>query len=132
MLEVSTWEIVQNVRIFKAFFVNFFVYYFVLDRPQFALMKLYNIRDRWTVQIAGTFELIREILTQQLVPRQTSCSTLWLLFLLGAKRITIINAVHFFKKRCLAAFSLRILIIGVPVTSSCSVNRGTPFLWKTL
>ena len=95
-------------------------------------MKLYNIRDRWTVQIARTFELIKEILTQQLVPRQTACSTFWLLFLLGAKRITIINVVHFFKKRCLAAFSLRILTIGAPVTSSSSVNRGTPFLWKTL
>ena len=34
----------QNVRIFKAFFIYLFVYYFVLDRPQFALMKLYNIR----------------------------------------------------------------------------------------
>jgi len=44
MLEVSTWEIVQTVRIFKAFFIYLFVYYFVLDRPQFSLMKLYNIR----------------------------------------------------------------------------------------
>jgi len=31
--------------------------------------------------------------------------------LLGAKRITIINVVHFLKKRCLAAFSLRNLIV---------------------
>jgi len=46
MLEVSTWEIVQNVRIFKAFLIYLFVYYFVLYRPQcqFALMKLYNMR----------------------------------------------------------------------------------------
>ena len=57
MLEVSTWEIVQNVRIFKAFFVYLFVYYFVLDKPQFALMKLYNIRvqlnraNSWNFQI---------------------------------------------------------------------------------
>ena len=28
---------------FNAFFVYLFVYYFVLERPQFALMKLYNI-----------------------------------------------------------------------------------------
>jgi len=44
MLEVSTWEIVSTVRIFKAIFIYLFVYYFVLDRPQFALEKLYNIR----------------------------------------------------------------------------------------
>jgi len=44
MLEVSNWEIVQNIRIFKAFFIYLFVYYFVFDRPQFALMKLYNMR----------------------------------------------------------------------------------------
>ena len=44
MLEVSTWEIVWTVHIFKAFFIYLFVYYFVLDRSQFALMKLYNIR----------------------------------------------------------------------------------------
>jgi len=44
MLELSTWEIVYNVRNFKAFFIYLFVYCFVLDRPQFALMKLYNIR----------------------------------------------------------------------------------------
>jgi len=29
----------------------------------------------------------------------------------GAKWITIINGVHYFKKRCLAAFSLRNLIV---------------------
>jgi len=57
MLEVSTWAIVQNVRIFKAFFVYLFVYYFVLDRPQFAFMKLNNIRvplnraNCWNFQI---------------------------------------------------------------------------------
>jgi len=39
---VKTWKIVKNVRISKAFFIYLFVYYF-LDRPQFALMKLYNI-----------------------------------------------------------------------------------------
>jgi len=44
MLEVSTWEIVYTVRIFNAFFIYLFVYYFVVDRPQFAFMKLYNIR----------------------------------------------------------------------------------------
>jgi len=54
------------------------------------------------VQIVETSKLIREILTQQIVPRQTACSstTFWL-FLLGAKRITIMNVVHFLKKRCL-------------------------------
>jgi len=61
------------------------------------------------VQIAETFKLKREILTQQLVPRQTVCSstTFWLLFLLGTKRITIIHGVHFLKNRCLATFSFR-------------------------
>jgi len=43
MLEVSTWEIDKTFRIFKAFFICLFVCYFVLDRPQFAFMKLYNI-----------------------------------------------------------------------------------------
>jgi len=43
------------------------------------------------VQIDETFKLIGEILTQQLVPRQTACSstTFWL-FLSRAKRITSI------------------------------------------
>ena len=40
-----------------------------------------------------------------------SSTTFWLLFLLGAKRITIINVVHFFKKRCLVAFVVRNLIV---------------------
>jgi len=44
MLKVSTWEIVETVRIFKGIFIYLFVYYFVLDRPQCALMKLYDIR----------------------------------------------------------------------------------------
>ena len=43
MLEVSG-EIVWNIRISKAFFMYLFVYYFFLDRPKFAHMKLYNIR----------------------------------------------------------------------------------------
>jgi len=33
-----------NCSYFEAIFIYLFVYYFVLDRPQFALMKLYNIR----------------------------------------------------------------------------------------
>ena len=37
---------------------------------------------------------------------------LLIIFLLGAKRITIINVVNFSKKRCLAAFSLRSLYYG--------------------
>jgi len=44
MLEVSTWEIVQTVRISKAFIISLFVHHFVLDGPQFAFMKLYNMR----------------------------------------------------------------------------------------
>jgi len=43
MLEVSTWEIVYNVRISKAFFIYLFVYYFVLHGRLFAFMKFYNI-----------------------------------------------------------------------------------------
>jgi len=43
MQEVSG-EIVWNVRISKAFFIYLFVYHFFLDKPQFALMKLYNIK----------------------------------------------------------------------------------------
>jgi len=41
----------------RHFFVYLFVCYFVLDRPQFALMKLYNIRvllnraDCWNFQV---------------------------------------------------------------------------------
>ena len=38
------------------------------------------------------------------------CSTTFWLFLLGAKRFTITNVVHFFKKRCIVAFSVRNLI----------------------
>jgi len=54
------------------------------------------------VQIAETFKMIREILTQQIVPRQTACSsTTFSLFLSGAKWITIISLVRFLKKRCL-------------------------------
>jgi len=44
MLEVSTWEIVETIRIIKAFFIYLFVHYIFLDRPQFALIKLYHIR----------------------------------------------------------------------------------------
>ena len=41
---VKTWEIVQNVRISKAFLICLCVYYFVLDGPLFAFMKFYNSR----------------------------------------------------------------------------------------
>ena len=44
MLEVSTWEIVETIRIIKAFFIYLFVHYIFLDRPQFSLIKLYHIR----------------------------------------------------------------------------------------
>ena len=46
-----------NCSYFKAFFIYLFVYDFVLDRPKFALMKLYNIRvllnraNCWNFQI---------------------------------------------------------------------------------
>jgi len=63
MLEVSTWEVVLNVRIFKAFFVNLFVYYFVLDRPQFALMKLYISRVPLNRANCWNFQIDRETLT---------------------------------------------------------------------
>jgi len=42
---------------FQGIFVYLFVYYFVLDRPKFALMKLYNIKvplnraNCWNFQI---------------------------------------------------------------------------------
>jgi len=39
------------------------VYYFVLDMPQFVLMKLYNVRVLLNMEIAETFKLIKEILT---------------------------------------------------------------------
>jgi len=47
--------------------------------------------------------------------------------LLGAKRITIINVVHFFKKRCLAAFTVRSLIV-LTKFSVRTVSRFSVFL----
>jgi len=45
MLEVSKLGIYVKILIFLShFFVYLFVYYFFLDRSQFALMKLYTIR----------------------------------------------------------------------------------------
>jgi len=47
----------SNCSYFKAFVICLFMYYVVLDRPQFALMKLYNIRvllnraNCWNFQI---------------------------------------------------------------------------------
>ena len=55
---VKTWQIIQNVRFLKEFFIYLFVYYPLFDRPQFALMKLYNItvllnrENCWNFQIA--------------------------------------------------------------------------------
>ena len=48
---------------FKAFFVYLFVYYFVLDRPQFALMKLYNIRVPLNRGNCWNFQIDRENVT---------------------------------------------------------------------
>jgi len=56
--------------VFLRHFIYLFVYYYVLDRLQFVLKKLYNIGV--LLKISGTFKLIREILTLQLVPRQTA------------------------------------------------------------
>jgi len=59
---VRLWDSL-NCSHFQGIFFDLFEYYFVLDRPQFALMKLYNIRYCWTVHVAETFKLIREIST---------------------------------------------------------------------
>ena len=76
------------------------------------------------------------------MPCQTACSSaaFWLSFLLGAKRITIINVVHFLKKRCLAAFSLRNLILlprslcffyrDDPLRRFFSIIRSRPAPWS--
>jgi len=60
------------------------------------------------VQIAETFKLIREILTEQLVPRKNLLFfyDLLIIFLIGKA-----DVVHFFKIGCLAAFSLRNVIV---------------------
>jgi len=60
------------------------------------------------VQVAETFKLISEILTQQLVPRQTSCFfyDLLIIFVRGKADVA-----HFFKKCCLAALSVRNVIV---------------------
>jgi len=79
------------------------------------------------MQIAEIFKLIKEILTEQLVPRQTASSSMTLIILLGAKRITIINVVHIFKKCCLAAFSLRNLIVLIKFRMR-TVSRFSVFL----
>jgi len=89
------------------------MYYFVLDRPQFALMKLYNIRvplnraNCWNFQ---TDKRNLDIAVSASSNRLVFYDLLIVIFV-GTKRITIINVVHFSKKRCLAAFSLRSLIV---------------------
>jgi len=67
------------------------------------------------VQTAETFKVIREILTCWLLLKQFVATTnrlfyVLLIIFLRAKRITIINVVHFLKKRCLVAFVVRNLI----------------------
>ena len=97
----------------SAFFIYLFVCYFVLDRLQFALMKLYNIRvllnraNCWHFQ---TYKRNRDIAVSALSNRLFFYYILITIFV-RAKRITIINLVHFLKKRCLAAFALRHLIV---------------------
>jgi len=55
------------------------------------------------------------------------CSTTFCLFLLGAKRFTIINVIHFFKKLCIVAFSVRNLIFSTKF-SVWTVSRLIVFL----
>jgi len=88
---VNTCERVKNIRNLKAFLsicLCTILSYTGLNLPSWNFSTL---RYCWTVQIAQTFKLIIEILTQRIGPRQTACSstTFWL-FLFGAKWITII------------------------------------------
>jgi len=99
MLEVPAWEVVWNVRIFKGFFVYLFVYYFVLDRPQFTLTKLYNIRVLLNLANCWNFHIGKRNLDRA-VSASTNClffyDLLIIIFVWG-KPITIINVVglHF-------------------------------------
>ena len=101
-----------NCSYFKAFFIYLFVYYFFLDRPQFALMKLYNIRVLLNRANCWNFQIDKRNLD---IAVSASSNRLFydllIIIFVRAKRITIINVVHFLKKRCLAAFSLRNLIV---------------------
>ena len=82
------------------FFIYLFVYYFFLDRPQFALTKLYNIRlllnraNCWNIQ---TDKRNLDIAVSASLNRLFFYYLLIIIFV-RAKRITIINVVHFLKK----------------------------------
>ena len=91
----------------------YLLYYFVLDRPQFALMKLYNIRVLLNCANCWNFRIDKRNLdiTVSASSNRLFFSDLLIIILFGAKRITIINVVHFLKKHCLAAFSVRNLIV---------------------
>ena len=78
-----------------------------------ASMKLYNIRVLLNRAICWNFQTDKRNLD---IAVSASSNRLFfydllIIFLLGAKLITIIDVVHFLKKRCLAAFSLRNLIV---------------------
>jgi len=83
------------------------------------------------VQTAETFKVKREILTCWLLLKKFSNHVkpllLLRLFLLGAKRFTIINVVHFLKKPCIVAFSVRKLIF-LTKFSVWTVSRLIVFL----
>ena len=79
-----------------------------------ASMKLYNIRVLLNRAICWNFQTdIRnlDIAVSVSSNRLFFYDLFDYFFLLGAKLITIIDVVHFLKKRCLAAFSLRNLIV---------------------
>jgi len=57
MLELSTWKIVLNVRVSKAFFIHLRMYYFILDILQLALMKLYDIKVLLNCAICRNFQI---------------------------------------------------------------------------
>ena len=46
-----------NCSYFQGIFIDLFVYYFVLDRPQFALRKLFNTRVRFNRANCWNFQL---------------------------------------------------------------------------
>jgi len=113
MLEVSTLGDSLKCSFLQGIVFYLFVYYFVLDRPQFALMKLSNIRVLLNRANCWNFWIDKRNLD---IAVSASSNRLFfydlmIIILLGAKLITIINVVHFLKKRCSAAFSIRNLIV---------------------
>ena len=51
------------------------MYYFVLDRSQFALKNLYNIRVPLNCANCWNFQIDKRNLDIAVVPRQTACSS---------------------------------------------------------